>query len=325
MSIGGRYLAHAWGDAPTSLIRTLEVISHGLSPERPAIYKFAYTNRAPVNAFGGGIRVTGSIEGIADYINTAVFVKSVTNHDPTPTEVVLGKAYKYEFKPQNAALANLLFLQIGYGQAEALVCKGCATNRFEFAAVGGEPATFTADILAKEALLDDTPLAQPALETTEPMMFYTGEVTFTDETGTPSTLADVRAFRLTIVNNYVDDYFTIGKQTLADILPQELEITGELELTFKNFDLYKKFIGGLTFSKHPTKYGLKLEFEGSTFADTAKYLCIFDMPVVVFAEAEVGIERTEVAVHRYSFRALYDAANAASPITITIQNGEKPI
>jgi len=338
MSIKGRYLAYAWGDAPTALERTLEVISHGLSPERPPVYKLTYTNRAPVDAFGGGIRVTGSIEGIADYINTAVFIESLCNHDVTPTALKYTKdtteyiaGYKYEYKPQDSILANLLYLQIGYGQAEALVCKGCAVNRFEFAATGGEPATFTADILAKEALLDDTPLTQPTIDTTEPMMFYTGKVTFTDEAGVAKELADIRAFRLSIANNYIDDYFTIGSQTLAGILQQELEITGELELTFKNFDLYKKFIGGLKFSQHPVKYGIKLEFEGGIIdvggggASTYKFLCSFNMPVVIFSEAEVGIERTEVAVHRYAFRALYDAGKAASPITITIQNEESSI
>lgn len=157
------------------------------------------------------------------------------------------------------------------------------------------------------------------LQTTRPFLFYEGHI---DGTLASDATADnrnfVEALRWTHTNELHDDLFTLGTRWYrgdADTGP--LNVTGEMDISFKNWALYKKFYGDTTKNvpiaeldgpEDATLYSLTATFTGIATGNGTypNVQLVVYMPSVILDSTKASFNERERIVYGVTFTALFN-------------------
>jgi len=261
---------------------------------------------------------SGSFDIIVNADNITKILKcalgDVTTSDDGGSPAV---AYKHEFKPSSTLPSFTLEVCPDVGSYSRQIV-GCGITSLRFEAPARELLTASVDILAaKEKLISPS---TPTFTTRRPFVFYDGQIS-------GLVTANVEAFRLTIENDIPDDAFVLGSRFLPGLRVQGFTVSGELDLTFLDWDAYQKFLGSASATEPGTtaeSYSLTATFTspeetGSSVAGFENYELEFHLPKIYLDTAEAHFDRRDRIVETVRFTAVYDST-ADYVVKVTVVN-----
>lgn len=267
----------------------------------------------------GGYSVGGPIEMIVNPDNITKLLKWLLG-DVTTTDdgEVTPVAYKHEFEPAQTLKSFTIEICPDVG-AQSKQIGGGICRSIAFAAEAREVITASVEVFGqKDKLISPT---TPTLSALDPFVFFEGDLKL--ET---VSVAAAEAFRCTIANDIPDDVHVIGSRFIPGIRLQGLEVTGDMDIAFLNWDYYKRFWGGAAVTEPATRpETVALQFvatgpaNGSVGSGFENYLFQIDLPKVTLDTSEATFDRRDRVVESLGFTALYDAT-ATYAVKVTVIN-----
>ena len=115
---------------------------------------------------------------------------------------------------------------------------GCAVTSLSLEAVAREALTSTVSVIARrDSIVADA--QAPSFSALRPFIFFEGNLTLNGVT-----VANVEAFRVTVENEIADDAFILGTRFLPGIRLQGITISGDVDLAFLDWNMYRRFYDG---------------------------------------------------------------------------------
>lgn len=183
-------------------------------------------NYIAATAYGGALKVSGTIEGTVRPKQLELFLKSFMGDATGP----------YTF-----GVPTSMSIDIGeelMNQETQLV--GCGISKLSLKFAAKEFATFTADFFAKNYSL--TTFSEPTTAAEDPAIFYNASLSIG---GTAST--EIKEITLDMDRKLDDDNFVLNDYTLHRLARTGVtSVTGTITFTEMAFDEYKRAITGST-------------------------------------------------------------------------------
>lgn len=154
----------------------------------------------------------------------------------------------------------------------------------------GQYATFDADILSKEELLD-TQVSTTFTTVTEPTDLFTsvsGHLKIDS-----STVAAISNFNLSINNNYTP-LFGPGESVASEFIAGTLQVTGSFSLHVADNTIYNKFVNEEEFS---------LQVKFNELLNTSNYN-IIDLLNIKISESNINFDKRSKTLNNISFKAI---------------------
>ena len=254
----------------------------------------------------GPYRVSGSFDMVVAPDNIALLLKAGLGS--VSTTAGGGGAYKHEFTPADTLPSLTLEVCPDVGSRSRQIV-GVGITSLGFEATAREVLTCSVDVLGqKETLVSPS---SPTLPSLRPFIFFEGSLSLGG-----SDVANVEAFRFTIENDIPDDAFVLGSRFLPGLRVQGMTVSGDMDVAFTTWDLYKRFFGNATASTPQTSLesvSLTLTFTGESTGDTTagyeNYKFIAEFPKVYFDTSEANFDRRDRIVQSLGWTAIYDSAS----------------
>jgi len=284
----------------------------------------AAAGRALSRRIAGPWSVEGDIE-VFFQEDMKIFLEGLCgkdSHKETTETVDTTTAYVHTFTPQSWFDGYTLEIYPGLKLSDARYVTGAVFREATFEAPAREPLTARFSVRGHDTQLAEK-TATPTISTATAFIFYRGEFSAAETLLGKTYRPRVEAFRLTHTNDLPDDlYVLFDRGYRGDAATGPLNVTGELDVSFADWSLFKKFLGSSEATsplEEPTTYKLDLYFYGSTITGAYKrYLRIY-MPRIQLDAAECSIDRRERIVYGLRFTALYDSV-AGYSIRYTIRD-----
>ena len=296
----------------------LDLIGHSVSVRRENLWMESAWHRTPHAMFGGPYVVEGDIDLILTPLGAArlLYLAMGSLYVSVPDDEVSPKAWNHDLRISNGGLPSAEFDLIFDGNAFKIL--GTVVRRLEIAFVARELAAATVGILGAKvttATATGSPI-HPEVET--PWKPATMIVHRNDE----DVAYKIHAIRITLENSVADDAHVLNSLELPQIFTQGVEITGEIEWMFSNWDEYQRFLGGAEPSADvsPVRYQIEI-FDGSTGSSVAGYeneRLMMILPRCYLTESDVHFTRRERIVQRISFKVATDPENESAPMQVYI-------
>lgn len=188
----------------------------------------------------------------------------------------------------------------------------------DFEAAAREVLTATVNVTGRKPMLIASSDPTGLWPTCRPFVFYEGTLYFNG-----IAVAYCEAFRLTYENDIDTDEYVLGDRYLPGMFVQGLNITGEMDIKFLDWDYYKYFWGNATATGPSTALSscsLNLLFTGEATGSVApgfeNYVFQIEIPKVYLDTSEANFDRRDQIVQSLAFTALYDSVGYTSRFTL---------
>ncbi len=311
--------AEAWS-APTQymdIISESVVPDHGMIDIETAGYREKRLRVPGPYSLGGDIELVGNV----DDIGTALYLTlgsdeqnnsaAIYRHQMTPSQTI--PDFKMEIAPA--------VQQTGVYQARR--CIGGMSPAITLEAIAREALTASWTVAFQQDALAAATTAAPGFSTVRPLIFYEGAVKFgTYGAEEEDPLANVEAFRVTIENNIDTEATVLGSRFLPGIRTQGITVSGELDISFENWDMYKWFYAGTAAGTAPgttiAANGLTLAMTGLATGqggDYSNYKLVVECPSVYLDTAEANFDLRTRTVEGVSWNAVFNPTATIGAVT----------
>jgi len=289
---------------PVASVEYVDVVSESIVGEQSFLDLDTAGSRWIRARYPGAWVQSGSIDLIPNASRISKFLKWALGNVTTTGDATTPTAYKHEITPASTLPSFTLEIFPDVGSYSRQIT-GCGITSLRFEAPAREFVTATVDIIGrKEKLISPT---TPSFVSRRPFIFYDGSVS-----GLVS--ANVEAIRLTIENDIADDAFVIDDRFLPGLRVQGMTVTGELDIAFLNWDIYRKFLGSATALEPGAtadSYSLTVTFTsteqtGSAVAGYEYYQMKFELPEIYLDTSTANFDRRDRIVQGVSFTAAYN-------------------
>jgi len=212
--------------------------------------------------------------------------------------------YTHTFKIANEIPS--VTLEVGADDA-ARQLKGTAIVAMSFEAPARELLSVSIDVLPQHE--KRKAVGTPSFSDKPFFVFHEGEVKIAGAVN-----SYIEAFRFKIENSIPDDAFVIGSRYLPTIHLQGIEITGDMDIAFMNWNEYNRFLSGSTTGSEPGSLLGEVELVCKFTIDSSNWL-EFKIANAVYMTSDANIDRRERKVQAVSWR-----ATGSNPITVTLVN-----
>jgi len=289
-------------------LQYIDIVSESVAPDHGMIDIETAGEREWRHRVPGPYSIGGDIDLVVNADNIGRFFWWVLGDKTTGAS---GACYTHEFESAqeiNSFSMNIAPAVQDSGTYRMRRVVGCAVTSMAIEAVAREALTATVSVIGqKDSLVADA--QTPSFSTVRPFIFYEGSLTLDG-----GTVANVEAFRLTIDNDIADDAYTLGSRYLPGIRLQGITISGDMDVAFTNWDLYKRFYDGSVSGSEPsdTTHGsiaLVLTFIGEATGCSggdAFYRLELDLPKCYFDTTEANFDRRDRIIQSLDFTATYD-------------------
>lgn len=298
----GRYGTYRGGN-----LQYIDIVSESVNPDQGMIDIETAGEREMRMRVPGPYSIGGDVDIIVNPDNCARFLWWVLGNKSTTAS---GACYTHDFTSAQEIRSFSMNIapatvddHLGYAMRRVT---GCAITSMSFEAVAREALTSTVSVIAKRDDLVTDPQV-PSFSGLRPFIFFEGTVTLNGVS-----VANVEAFRVTIENEIADDAYVLGERYLPGIRLQGITISGDMDLAFEDWNMYRRFWGaqhatGPTNSVGSVALALTMtgEATGCTGAD-ANYKLLLDLPACYFDTTEANIDRRERIVQSLNFTCIYD-------------------
>jgi len=309
---------------PVAATEYIDVVREALGPsDRSFIAVETAGRRELPDKVPGPYRAGGSFDFIVNADNITKLLKwALGNVTTTDDGLATPVAYRHDFTPADEIKSFTIEAAPGVKDGATLKSRqfaGCAVRSLSLEAVARELLVSTVEVIAaKDALINST---TPTFSTVRPFVFFEGQLTLEG-----SAVANVEAFRVRIENSIPDDAHVLGDMFLPGIRLEGIRVTGDMDVAFLNWDLWKRFWGSATATEPQTNVenvGLKLTMTGlstgSTGAGFENYKLEVDIPAAYLDTSEAGFDRRTRTVQSLGFEGVYDAS-AGHLIKVSVIN-----
>jgi len=305
--------AQAWS-TPTQY---MDIVSESITPDQGMIDVQTAGYRERRIRVPGGYKLEGDIElaGGPDDIGTAAYFTlgeheqtnsaSIYRHLLTPTQTL--ESFRMEIAPAVKDGVNYT----------ARRCIGGLSTGLSFEAVAREALTATWSVAFQKDSKSTVTTTTPAFPTgvfKNPLVFYHGAVTF-GTYGAEAAVANVEAFRCNIENNIDTDAFVIGSRFLPGRRLQEITVSGDMDVQFENWDMYKYFYDGTSTGSTPgdtvTENSLILTMTGGPTGQAgafANFKLVISVPAITFDTADASFSTRDRIVENLAWNAVFHSA-----------------
>jgi len=286
---------------------SMPMTSVSLEIDRQPLYEESIETYNPINVFGGGLSVSGSVEG--------------TLRPRSMVDILEALCGKREDVGDNAVFTLDYPKSLEFNIGEKVINEstetklvGVIASELNITAESGEIVTFTLDYIAKEP--SQTSFDNSfEVEKTRPVVFYGASVQIDNGGGYQN--LKVQSFNTTLNRSIDDDYYVLDSATLDGIqLDGHAEFNGELTFTEREFEEMKRMIYGDDVNTFPANNDLqvsKLKFVGK---DVDGDDCIeIEFPAAVWISGERTISGQDPVEKTLSFRLV---ENDADEFKITV-------
>ncbi|RLE67001.1 MAG: hypothetical protein DRJ38_00075 [Thermoprotei archaeon] len=295
----------SYGNAAT-IDHWIDVVSESITSDQQMIDVETAGLRARRYRVPGPYRVGGSFDMVVAPDNITLILKAALGSATTTDSG--GGAYKHEFTPADTLPSLTLEICPDVGSLSRQVV-GVGITSLGFEATAREVLTASVDVIGqKESLVSPS---SPTLPSLRPFIFYEGALSLGG-----SDVANVEAFRFTIENDIPDDAYVLGSRFLPGLRVQGLTVSGDMDVAFLSWDLYKRFFGSATATEPQTSLesvSLTLTFTGESTGDSTSgyenYKLIAEFPKVYFDTSEANFDRRDRIVQSLGWTAIYDSSS----------------
>jgi len=300
----------------------IDVREERITEDRQYVYVATGGARGTRIALPGGHKVGGDFSFIARADNLGLLLKAMFGQvSTTADDATSPVAYRHEFTPAFSVPSLTVEVSPEVGGTSRQI-SGSLVNSLAFEAVAREPLAVTATIIgSKSATIATT---TPTWPTVRPFMFFEGSLTLAG-----TSVADVRAFRCTLEQEIPDDAFVLGDMFLPDnrTLLGQFKASGDLDVVFKSWSLYRRFWGSSTATEPltaPASVAMRLTFTGpstgSTVSGFENYKLEIDLPTVRLDTSEANFSGREPIVQRLGWTATFEDAHVAEATLINTES-----
>jgi len=294
----------------------LDLVGHSVSVRRENLWLESAWHRTPHTMLGGPYVAEGDIDLILTphgtlrlvYLAMGRLASTEADDDTSPT------AWKHDIKITDDQLPTAEF-DIFFDNYNFKVL-GAVVRRLEISMVARELVAATVGILGAKVQVGTGGGSSPA----EEKPWYPSTVVVKkDGTEIPG---KVQAFRLTIENSVADDAHVLGSLELPNMFTQGVEVSGEIEIQFSDWDEYQSFLGGSEPQQEVSPCFLEVyiygDETGSTVADFERHCMKIFLSRCYYTESDVHFTRRERVVQRISFKAASKIGDVGAPLSIWI-------
>lgn len=304
----GRYGTYRGGN-----LQYIDIVSESVNPDQGMIDIETAGEREMRMRVPGPYSLGGDVDIIVNPDNCGKFLWWVLGNKVTTPS---GACYTHDFTSaqeiRSFSMNIAPAVQDGpLGSYAMRRVTGCAISSMSFEAVAREALTSTVSVMAKrDDLVADG--QAPSFSSLRPFIFFEGTVTLNGVT-----VANVEAFRVTIENEIADDAYVLGERYIPGIRLQGITISGDMDLAFLDWSMYRRFWDGTAAGTGPTNsiasVGLALTMTGQAtgcHGADANYKLLLDLPACYFDTTEANIDRRERIVQSLNFTCIYDQDDA---------------
>jgi len=306
--VEGTY-AEAWS-VP---LQYMDIVSESVNPDHGMIDVETAGYRSRRIRVPGAYSLGGDIEliGCPDDIGTAAYLvlgaetqtnsATIYRHLMTPSQTLI--PFKCEIAP---AVQDT-------GVYQARRCRGGMANSISFEAIAREALTATWGVTFQRDVMGAVSTVTPTFPTgiyKNPLIFHEGAVTFGGY-GAEGAVANVEAFRCTIENDIDTDAYVLGSRYLPGIRTQGIVVSGDMDISFENWDMYKDFYdgaGGSGPAATVAENSLILTMTGAATGQAgvwANLRMIISVPAITFDTTEANFDRRDRIVQSLPWNAVY--------------------
>ncbi len=311
--------AEAWS-APTQymdIVTESVVPDHGMLDIETAGYRERRLRVPGPYSLGGDIEMVGNVDDIgtalyftlgANEMNSSA---SIYRHQMTPSQTI--PDFKMEIAPavQQAAVY------------QSRKCIGGMSLGITLEAIAREALSATWNVAFQQDELTAATTAAPSFSTVRPLIFYEGAVKFGTYGGEEENpVANVEAFRCTIENDIDVEATVLGSRFLPGIRTQGITVSGEMDISFENWNMYKWFYAGTAAGTAPTTTivanGLTLTMTGLATGQAgaySNYKLEVECPSIYLDAAEANFDRRERIVEGLTWNAVFNPTATIGAVT----------
>jgi len=295
-----------------AIAKYIDIVRESVNPDQGFIDPETAAYREGRLRIPGPYIVSGDIDMLVDADSIMEVLSAVTGDEPsTPA----GNLRSYKFKPTSSIYSMTMEIapDIPTGAVKARKLTGTVFKAVRFEAPAREVLTATVTCHAAKDALRAPSTGSPTFSSKNPFVFHHGALQING-----SAVADVQAFRMTFENDIPDDIHTLGSRFLQKIHVGGVNITGDMDIVFDNWDYYAMFWGAAAASVAGctvTSVQVDLAF---TECDPAQSVAAGSYPMfriylpkVYFDNTRANIDRRERIVQGVDFTAIYASSLAA--------------
>jgi len=294
--------------ANTTPAQSLRYIDLDANPDQGRIIEFESARRMKEISVLGPFIGSGTINLYARPDTIGWFLKWGTG-SVTSSQVDSSTVYKHDFSLGDSIKPFTTVETTGLSGVESRALEGCLVKSLTFEAPAREVCTLSVELqYAWEELISSPSMG--SLSSLRPFVFHDGTIELPDGT----TVASVESFSFKWSNSIPDDTHVIGSRQLQTIELEGAEVTVDMDLKFKNWNMRKLFYGSADASEPQTEEGttsLDITLTGEETGDASypNYTLEFSFDNVVVKESTSSRSRRDRLTERVSIEALYSANN----------------
>jgi len=304
--------------------RWFNIRTESIKLEKETIRELTIAHRVPTVLGKPVYKVTGGFETVVEPKYIGALLEACLGSVTTTSDGGTPPRYKHEFTPSETLPS--LSIEVGATQPNIVKkCSGVGVKSMEFDFAPTEIVTCSVDIVGKQ-LESATTLSTPSFSNLNPFVStLTGCQVLIDN----SVVGYVEALTLRIENTIDEDYFVIGSPTMPRLSIGDLRITGSMDITVMDTQLFNLFISGSKTSGTPSENIPSMSLVATLIGDStggsgeyAYYTLKFELGEVVITSLEWGLDRRERKVYGIEFESVkWDLTNK-KPIKVTLVNKE---
>jgi len=339
--MGIRYIAvaseaaygEAWGGGPTQYMDVISesvVPDHGMLDIQTAGYKERRLRVPGPYSLGGDIELVGNVDDLGTALDFTLGTRSggigasVYRWYLTPSQTIPDFKMKIAPAVVDTTLANYASRRCVGGMSTAISLEAIARE----ALTATWSVAFQQDAMAVSSVV---PPAAPGFSTVRPLIFYEGAVQFgTHDAWEEDPVANVEAFRCTIENDIDVDATVLGNRFLPGIRTQGITVSGDMDISFEDWDMYRWFYAGTQAGSAPTTTiaanSLVLTMLGVGTGDATagfqNYKLMIECPSVYLDVSEANFDRRERTVEGITWNAVFNPTETFGAVTGYIVGAE---